>query len=413
MGVTDNQDFIYTSLIYLDQTIKVNYDKLKEEYKKHGQNMDNYQTNPYEVYSLFVRSYYKDIAISESSKDAYAFYYKQSLKSWNKYEIFTQALLGTYDLRNGGTTYKLIEKSLVEKSFTNEEQGMYWNAGSGYRWYELPIERHVALMEFLEEANCTNEMLDELKVWLLKNKQSNNWKSTNATASAIHALMMQRGESNTKINTVKTVTITAGDKSLPDNSLIQAGTQYYKKVFTAKEIDKSLSTLKVKNENSNIAWGAAYWQYFEDIDKVKAAESTPLNIRKSLYKEVNSKDGKKLIPLGNNVILEPGDVLVSRLTITSDRDIDYVFIKDNRGSGMEPYESLSGYRWSGSIGYYESIRDLATHYYVSNLNKGTHVLESKQRVIHRGNYSGALANIQSFYAPEFTAHSSGERLSVK
>lgn len=412
-NIKNDDGFINSSLTFVDNSVQNKYIKLQEWYKKQNLKLEDYMPSSYEVYQLFVRSYYNDFAVNDGSEPAYKFYYNQAIKNWNKYDLFTQALLGSYDIRIGGSTYKLIEKSIIEKSFKNEELGMYWNAGNGYRWYEMPIERHVALMEFLEEAKCNNEMLDELKIWLLKNKQGNNWKSTKATASAIHALLIQRGTGQTNTKSVKTVSVVAGNISLPDNNSIQAGTQYYKKTFVKNEINKSLSTLKVTNDNANIAWGSAYWQYFEDLDKVKVAENSPLNIKKSLYKEINSKEGKKLLPLTKDQTLEPGDVLVSRLTITSDRDLDYVFIKDHRGSGMEPYETISSYRWSGSIGYYESIRDLATHYYVGNLNKGTHVLESKQRVVHKGNYSGALASIQSFYAPEFGAHSSGERLVVK
>jgi hypothetical protein len=291
---------------------------------------------------------------------------------------------------------------------------MYWNSGNGYRWYELPIERHAAIMDFLNESKLDENTIDEMKVWLIKNKQSSRWNTANATAAAINALLLHRGPKQANLDNDLAVISKVGSYDLPGKADLQAGTTYYKRSWQAEEIQKDMSQIYLSNPNENVAWAGAYYQYFEDINKVNQGKNnSPLKISKQLFKESVIENKKELVFLDNNKSLQPGDIIVSRIIIESDRDMDYIHLKDLRGSGFEPYNNVSGYRWSGAFGYYESIRDLATNYYIDRLPKGTHVFESKQKVIHRGSYSGGLATIQSFYAPEFGSMTEGNILIVR
>ena len=110
--------------------------------------------------------------------------------------------------------------------------------------------------------------------------------------------------------------------------------------------------------------------------------------------------------------LKQGDELVARLKIRCDRVLEYVHIQDERPSSAEPMDVLSSYRWQDGVGYCQSTRDTATHYYIDRLNKGEFVLETSYRVQQRGTFAGGLAQIQCMYAPEFTAHSTSETVEV-
>lgn len=401
------------SLTYLDSDLLKQYNKLQEDYKKNKLKIEEYQPASEAINHLFVRSMFMSVPRQAESNVAYDFYYKQALKFWTKYDIYVQSLLGQVDFRNKGMTYNDIAKSIMQKSFKSDELGIYWNVGNGYRWYEMPIERHAAIMDFLNETNYEVSAIDQMKIWLLKNKQGNHWTTSKSTAAAIAALMLTRGPKQANLDNDLAVISKVGEVSLPGKADIQAGTAYYKKSWTSESIDKGKATIYMSNPNDNIAWGAAYYQYFEDVNNIKATNASPLMIEKQLYKEVMTSNGKTLVLVDAKNTLTPGDVLVSRIIVTVDRDMDYIHLKDLRASGLEPYNNISQYRWSGPFGYYESIRDLATHYYIDHLPKGKHVFESRQKVVHRGKYSGGLATIQSFYAPEFGGKTEGNTIEVK
>jgi uncharacterized protein YfaS (alpha-2-macroglobulin family) len=93
--------------------------------------------------------------------------------------------------------------------------------------------------------------------------------------------------------------------------------------------------------------------------------------------------------------------------------MEFVHMKDMRASGFEPTNVLSQYKWQGGLGYYESTRDAATHFFFDRLPKGTYVFEYSLRVSHKGDFSNGITTIQCMYAPEFASHSEGVRVKVE
>jgi len=108
-----------------------------------------------------------------------------------------------------------------------------------------------------------------------------------------------------------------------------------------------------------------------------------------------------------------GDELVVRIELRTDRDMEFVHLKDYRGSGTEPTNVLSQYRFQDGLGYYESTRDTASHFFIDYLPKGVYVFEYSTRVAHRGEYQTGFAQIQCMYAPEFNSHSESHLLKVE
>jgi hypothetical protein len=197
----------------------------------------------------------------------------------------------------------------------------------------------------------------------------------------------------------------------------EAGTGYFKSVIDGAEVTPDMGRITVtvkgsgKQENGSISWGAAYWQYFERMDRITASAS-PLSIVKKLYVERNTDKGTVLETIGEGGSFKVGDKLKVRIELRSDRDMEYVHLKDMRASGSEPVNVLSGYRWQGPLGYYESTRDAATNFFFSYIPKGTYVFEYPLFITHEGRFSAGIASVECMYAPEFRANSGGFELRV-
>ncbi|HOK79173.1 MAG TPA: hypothetical protein PLW35_15790, partial [Verrucomicrobiota bacterium] len=318
-------------------------------------------------------------------------------------------------------TANAIVRSLKERSVTDAELGRFWrDTELSWWWYRAPIETHALMIEaFAEIANDT-EAVEECKVWLLKQKQTQDWKTTKATADAIYALLL-RGQNFLENNQL--VEISVGNIRLtPDSSqsterggtepaAAEPGTGFFERRFASTEVKPDMSRITVRKTSDGIAWGSVHWQYFEDIGKIAPYEGTPLKLRKALFTKVNTSSGPVLKPVTGPVSV--GDELVVRIELKVDRDMEYVHLKDHRGSGVEPVNVLSRYKHQDGLGYYESTRDTASHFFIDYLPKGTYVFEYPVRVQHRGEYQTGVASIQCLYAPEFNSHSESFMLKVK
>lgn len=255
--------------------------------------------------------------------------------------------------------------------------------------------------------------VEELKIWLLQNKRTNHWPTTKATTEATYALLMQENEwlqigDNTDLRL-------AGKPIAPEKlaeTKKEAGTGYLKLNWKGEEIDKSFSSIEVENRNTTAGYGGVYWQYFEDLDKIKVHSESPLNVEKELYLNVSDRNGKSLKRITTETPLKIGDLVIVRLVVRSTADMDYIHLKDMRATGFEPTNVLSGYKYQDGTAYYESTRDAATHFFFDSLNKGTYVLEYTVRANNAGNFSNGITNIESMYAPEFSGHTKGIRIRI-
>jgi Bacterial Alpha-2-macroglobulin MG10 domain len=249
--------------------------------------------------------------------------------------------------------------------------------------------------------------VEDCKVWLLKQKQTQDWKTTKATADAIYALLL-RGSDLLASDELVEVSL-AGEVIKPEN--VEAGTGFYEHRFGRGEIVPKQGEITVKKIDEGVAWGSVHWQYLEDMSKITPYEGTPLKLTKSLYTKTHTKQGPTLVPVAGPV--EVGDELVVRIVLKTDRDMEYVHLKDYRGSGTEPVNVLSQYKFQDGLAYYESTRDTASHFFIDYLPKGTYVFEYSTRVQLRGTYQTGIAGIQCLYAPEFNSHSESLQLEVK
>lgn len=402
----------------VDKTIPYLDRKLKEDYEnlvKSKADLSAQHISYFEIQYLYMRSFFLGRDADAGVTKAIDYYRKQATKYWPSFNAYMKGMIALAAFRNGDkTTANDILQSLRETAQRNEEMGMYWaKNGGSYWWYDAPVETQSLMIECFKEVASDIKSVDEMKLWLLKQKQTQNWATTKATADACYALLLQGTQ---WLNETPQVIIKLGDKTIRNtDQKAEAGTGYFKTNFAGQDIKPGMGDISVNvaASGSNApSWGAVYWQYFENLDKITAA-ATPLAIKKQLFVARNSDRGVALVAITEDSPLQVGDKVTVRIELTVDRDMEYVHLKDMRGACFEPQNVLSGYRWQGGLGYYESTKDVSSNFFFSYLPKGKYVFEYPVFVTNKGSFSNGIATIQCMYAPEFSAHSEGIRVIVK
>lgn len=305
-------------------------------------------------------------------------------------------------------TAKGIMASIKERSVNNEEMGMFWRETElSFWWYHAPIETQAVMIEAFDEVVNDATAVEDCKVWLLKQKQTQNWRTTKATADAVYGLLL-RG--NNLLSSDALVAVKVGALEVKPEK-IEAGTGFYEQKFLRGEVKPEMGKITVTKTDAGVSWGSVHLQYLEDISKVTPHDGTPLKLEKKLFKRTLTKKGPVLEEVKGAA--NTGDELVVRVVLRTDRDMEYVHLKDHRGSGTEPVNVLSQYKFQDGLYYYESTKDTATHFFIDYLPKGVYVFEYILRVQHRGQYPMGMAHIECMYAPEFNSHSESIPLDVK
>jgi len=402
---------VSTALSYSDQRLLEDYNK-----RDKGQKEPAY-LNTYAVQYHYMRSFYSSIGLSGQFMVAANHYRKEMQSLWTKGNLYTKAMIALALHRTGDKlTASNILKSLQQTAIKSEDKGMYWKANTaGYYWKEAPIETQALLIELFQELKQPATTINALKAWLLLNKQTNRWSSTKATADACYALLLQgdnwlEAAPKVSVNLGEVTTITAAKE--------EAGTGYYQKIIPGTAVFPEMGQIKIQVQQAAApktvapVWGAIYWQYFDNLVNI-TADKGPLSISKQVMVEKLTDKGPVLEAITDGAMLKVGDKLVVRLEIKTDRQMEYVHVKDMRASALEPTNVLSGYRWKGALGYYESTRDASTNFFIQYLPKGSHVLEYSLFVSHAGTFSNGISSIQCMYAPEFTSHTEGIKLNIE
>ncbi|OWK36471.1 alpha-2-macroglobulin family protein [Fimbriiglobus ruber] len=386
-------------------------DKIYRDILAHSKNKDDNHLSTTIALYLYGRSFFlQDKPVAKEHQEAVTYWQGQAKKHWLQLANRQgQAHLALALKRFGDKeTPAGILASIKERSVTNEEMGMFWrDTEYSWWWYHAPIETQAVMIEALDEVANDAKAVEECKVWLLKQKQTQNWKTTKATADAAYALLL-RGDN--LLASDELVDVTLGAEHIKPEA-VEAGTGYYEQKFVRSEVKPEFGTIKVTKADAGVSWGAAHWQYLEDVSKVTPHTGTPLKLEKKLFKRVFTKTGPVLEAVTGPVAV--GDELVVRIVLRTDRDMEYVHLKDHRGSGTEPVNVLSRYKYQDGLGYYEATKDTASHFFMDYLPKGTYVFEYALRVQHRGKYPTGLANIQCLYAPEFNSHSESIMIEAK
>lgn len=398
-------------LAYTDAQIRSDYKRLLDS----KADLSKQQISFDQIFYLYMRSFFYDQQIASDTEPAFKYYRTQAAKYWTSFNPYMKGQIALALHRFGDTTLpQQILASLKETAIISEEFGMYWkNQGPGYYWYQAPVETQSLLIEAFSEIGKDILVADDLKIWLLKQKQTQHWNTSKSTADACYALLI---EGTDWLASDPEVVIEIGEKTIvsSENDPL-AGTGYFRTALDPEDIEPEMQHISVqvrKPEDRGTAWGGIYWQYFENLDQIENAES-PLSIKKELYLVQNTERGPELIKIGPGNELRVGDKVTVRIEIRTDRDMDFVHLKDMRASALEPINVISSYKFQGGLGYLENTRDLSTNFFFDHIRKGTYVFEYPMYVSQSGNFSNGIATIQSMYAPEFSSHSKGVRISVR
>ena len=309
--------------------------------------------------------------------------------------------LGAIILQQAGKVAeaKLFMQSLMEYSVVTDEMGRYFDTPKArYSWFSYKIPTEVAAMEAIQRITKDTKAIDEMKRWLLKQKQTQTWETPIATADAVYVLMAT-GTSDLLANTGG-VEITLGKEVIRTPADDAIG--YIKKTVSGDVMN--IKKIRVDKEGAGMGWGAVYAQYLESMDQI-GEQGNGLSVSRQLYKGDEA--------LNESVPLKVGDKITVRLTVKADRDMDFVQIKDDRAACMEPLQAVSGFRWGNGLGYYQATKDASTQFFIDQMRKGTYVIEYQVYVNRTGEYQAGIATVQSAYAPEFGGHTGGYRVMVE
>ena len=309
--------------------------------------------------------------------------------------------LGAIILQQAGKVAeaKLFMQSLMEYSVVTDEMGRYFDTPKArYSWFSYKIPTEVAAMEAIQRITKDTKAIDEMKRWLLKQKQTQTWETLIATADAVYALMAT-GASDLLANTGG-VEITLGKEMI--RTPVDDAIGYIKKTVIGDVMN--IKKVRVDKEGTGMGWGAVYAQYLESMDQI-GEQGNGLSVSRQLYKGDEA--------LNESAPLKVGDKITVRLTVKADRDMDFVQIKDDRAACMEPLQAVSGFRWGNGLGYYQATKDASTQFFIDQMRKGTYVIEYQVYVNRTGEYQTGIATVQSAYAPEFGGHTGGYRVMVE
>ena len=362
-----------------------------------------YKWQPTDIDYLYMRSLY-----GKAGTEAYKFYYANALKHYKEYDnLYTQAQLALILHRHGDRKAALdLLRRLKEKALESDEMGMYWRDNrSGWYWYCRPIETQALLINAFAEITPEDTVaIGLMQQWLLKQKQTTHWGNSRATAEAIGALMVKNEELRVKSG-ADAVMLTVFGTDMTAESRGAEG--YRSQRWTGADLDalrangsSDIVISKLDNPSAGgpaIAWGAVYYQFTDDLDKIPASESG-ITLRRTYQHEGP---------------LKVGDRVKVRIDITCDRAMDYLELIDGRPSCVEPVSTRAGWRWSNGLGYYVTVNSTDTRCYVEHIDKGKYYFEYEVYVTNPGSFMTGVATMQCMYAPEFRAMAPAQTLVVE
>lgn len=412
---------LHHAIQFVDAEIRKNYENLR---KNKDNSLKTNLLSPYIIQYLYARSYYLEEIPPQGQ--AYDFYAQQLLQYGNQVKgIYLQAItamtlnrMGQFELRKHAQSEephlvlaRQIMEKIKERAIYSDEMGMYWKKdGHGYYWYESLIERQTLLIDAFATILQDVSSVEQMKVWLLQQKRTQNWSTTRSTADACSALLINQFPSKEAVPSQVTVSLCEDTLHFTDEWQFPI----------KRDMDSCLSQsatnsrIELSRTDDNLSYGALFFRYFQDMDSIEATnDDLPLSIRRTVYKVDINERGEVLVPIESKGGLRVGDKIRVKLIIKCDRDMEFVHLKDVHAAAFEPTEALSGYRYQGGLGYYEAFKDASVNFFFDYLPKGDYVFEHTYLVNQSGTFNSGFSTIQCMYAPEFTAHSASKMIQIK
>lgn len=310
-------------------------------------------------------------------------------KKTTEFTIYGKAVSAVI-LAHNGKKAKAEEylKSINEYSVFTEEMGRYYDTRKAYySWFDYAIPTEVAAIEAIKmlQPNDTTTV-EEMRRWLLQAKKTQAWDTPINSVNAVYAFL----EGNMETLDQQMLSTLAVDGNVIDTSEATAGLGYVKTAMSNERFHE----FTAKKESQGTSWGAVYAQFMQPVKDVENF-SAGITVKREVFAPEKT--------------LHVGDRVTVRITVTADRDYDFVEVIDRRAACMEPIKQLSTYQ----RGYYISTKDYTTNYYFDMLGKGTHVVESEYYIDREGTYETGTCKVQCAYAPEYSATGKALKVEVK
>ncbi len=314
-------------------------------------------------------------------------------------------LLNDYGLKD--VSGKLMNY-LKETSTDTKTQGVYWKQNlNDWGWFGSKVVNHAGALEAFNRLKPAEQnFIEEMKIWLVTQKEVNSWGSSRGTSEVIFTLL-NSGKSWTGTESDKATIVWGGKELVPQTQ----ATGYVKSTVKTEVTDKNLATVTVTKPGPGIVQGGLFWQYYEDLDKIRSSENY-ISVTKELYKKVKTVNGEELQKISPETPLKVGDKVTVRMILNTDRAMEFIHIKDMRAAGFEPIDALSGYQWKNNLGYYQSTKDASTNFYIQYMPKGKYVFEYDVVANASGKFSNGITTMQNYYAPQMNAHTKGTGIQI-
>ena len=292
-------------------------------------------------------------------------------------------------------------KSMEEYSVYREDMGRYYDTRKAYyswRNYKIPTEvaaiealqaldaQSIAAISSASSAISKQQTIEELQRWLLMSKRTQVWDTPVNTVDAVYAFM--KGNESNWSRKAENAVLKLDGKQLPMPQ--DSTTLGYVKTEKAGKA----STLSISKKSDYTSWGAVYAEFKQPLSEIASLESG-IKVSRKVENQKKAKVGDKI-----KVII----------TITADRDYDFVKIVDKRAACLEPVNQLSGYQWGMEC--YVSPKDNTTNFYFDRLSKGKHFVEMEYYVDRKGDYQSGSCTAECTYSPEFGGRTEAYKMTV-
>ncbi|HMQ07739.1 MAG TPA: alpha-2-macroglobulin family protein, partial [Saprospiraceae bacterium] len=384
----DKNKFLTRLIEFADNRSLERYQRILKRKKGSPELKEKELIEPMDIYYLFVRHQWKNDFL-EGTQQAYHYFLKNALQSWKDRNDFEMAMIARIAFRSGNPELAGHILSSFEERLISDKKGLvYWKTQSGWQWYQRPMETHIYILDLFLHIKPESHLIHGMKLWLLEHKRTQRWQSTEVTARAIWNLTSTGGSAGWVSDRNEPI-INVNESDLIDMGAPLTGTGSVKKFWSPNEV-KDIRTISVENNNDNMSWGGVYQTYMVELHEIEPSGDKMISVTKQMFKKVREEGVDKLIPV-EYASIQPGDRIISRMSITVDRDMEFLHLRDMRTSGLEPGEQVSGYRWNSGLSFYQTTGDVSTDFYIERISKGTYVLEHMLWAVHQGTFKNGIA----------------------
>lgn len=326
------------------------------------------------------------------------------VKKWKSFSVASKAqAIGLLKRHGYPTLARTVLSSLMEFAISSPEKGLWWpSVDDNYGGSMTQLAIAADALEAIHSLEPQSKDIDRIRQWLILQKEARNWGSSATTTQIIATIL---STSSKWITPAQPLTATIGSNPV-NTSTTDNLTGYFRTDIS--DLNPSGATLHIHKSDLTPAWGAVFSQSTQIMTDIKSSACEAVDIEKRLYMQT----GSTWTEISGDSDIKIGDRIKIQLLIHATRDMQYMAITDQRPACLEPVEQLPRPVYSEGICFYRENLDSETRMFVTNMPRGTYMLEYELWVNNAGTFSSGIATIQSQYAPQLSAHSAGQLFNI-